>query len=68
MLKGKVLIIHLIFGLIKKMLYKMSYIPEPYIRGKNNIKVELNFSSYAINLTLKRQQGLINQNLLKRMI
>ena len=65
MLKGKVLIIHLIFGLIKKMLYKMSYIPEPYIQGKNNIKVELNFSSYAINLTLKRQQGLVNQICLK---
>ena len=35
----KVTIIHLIVELIKKMLYKMSYFPEPYNRNKNEIKV-----------------------------
>ena len=35
MSKGKVMIINLIAGLIKKiLLYKMSYFPEPYIRSK----------------------------------
>ena len=42
MLSGKSIIIHLIAGLIKKvLLYKRSYFPEPYSRSKTKIKVEL---------------------------
>ena len=38
MSNGKVMIIPLTVGLIKKIsLYKMSYFPEPYTRGKNKI-------------------------------
>ena len=44
---GKVNIIHVIIGLIKILLYKMSYFPEPYTRSKNKIKVELNLCNYA---------------------
>ena len=35
----KVMIYHLIAELIKKILYKMSYFPEPYNCNKNEIKV-----------------------------
>ena len=44
MLNGKVMIIHLIVGLIKKTLYKMSqYFPKPYepFGGDINVKVDL---------------------------
>ena len=42
MLNGKVIIIHLIAGLIKHTsLYKMKYFPEPCIRSKNKIKSDL---------------------------
>ena len=34
--------VHLIVGLIKKILvYKMSYFPKPYIRSRKKIEVEL---------------------------
>ena len=36
-------------GLIKKiLLYKMSYLPEPYTRSKNKTKAELDLSDLAI--------------------
>ena len=42
MLNGKVIIIHLIAGLIKHTsLYKMKYFPQPCIRSKNKIKSDL---------------------------
>ena len=42
----KVMIIHLIVGLIKNMLlYKMSYFPELYNLKKTEIKVDLNLSN-----------------------
>ena len=45
---GKVMIIHLIVGWIKRiLLYKMSYFPKPHGHSKNEIKVELDLSSYA---------------------
>ena len=44
MLSGKVMIIHVIIGLLKKtLLYKISYFPEPYKCSKNKIKVQLRF-------------------------
>ena len=47
MSNGKFMIIHLIVGLIKKvLLYKMSYFPL-YGHSKNEIKVNLDLSSYA---------------------
>ena len=45
MLNGKVMIIHLIVGLIKKiLLYQMSYLPESHTCGNSKIKVELDLS------------------------
>ena len=44
MSNGKVIIIHLIVGLIKKTLYKMSqYIPKPYNSFRGNINVKVDF-------------------------
>ena len=52
MSNGKVLIIHLILELMKEILwYKVSYFPTPYDHSKNEIKVDLNLSNYATNLT-----------------
>ena len=52
--KGKVMKIHLIVGLIKKiLLYKMSYFSEPYNCSKNKIKVEIHLSNYATKSDLK---------------
>ena len=52
------MIIHLIVGLIKKiLLYKMSFFPEPYTRSKNKIKIELDFSDYATKSDLKNAIG-----------
>ena len=48
MLNGKVLVIHLIVGLVKKiLLYKMSYFAELYTCSQNKTKIELNLSKYA---------------------
>ena len=45
MLSGKVMIIHLIPGLIKKAyLYKMSHFTDTYSHSKKKIKFELDFS------------------------
>ena len=49
----KVMIIHLIAGLIKKILYKMSYFPELYDHNKNKMKVDLNLSNHATKSDLK---------------
>ena len=59
MLNGIIMIIHLIVSLIKWkiLLYKMSYFPEPYTRGKNKIKVESDFSNYARRSDLKNVAG-----------
>ena len=41
------MIVHLIVGLIKKiLLYKMSYFPEPYDHSKNEKKVVLNLPNH----------------------
>ena len=48
MLNGKVKIIDLIVGLIKKtLLYKMGYSPASYTHIKNKIKVEVDLSNHA---------------------
>ena len=39
-------------------MYQASYIPEPYSRIKNKIKVELDLSNYAIKPDLKRVIGI----------
>ena len=47
MSNGRLMMICLIAGLIKKtFFYKMSYFPEQYTRGKSKIKVKLNFFNY----------------------
>ena len=41
------MIIHVIVGLIKKiLLYKKCYFSEPYTHNKSKIEVELDFSNY----------------------
>ena len=45
----------------------MSYFPEPYTCSKKK-KVGLDLSNYATKNDLKRQQALIHQNLLHRLI
>ena len=58
MSNGKAMIIHLIVGFIKKILYKMSqYFPKPYepLGGDINVKVDL--SNYASKLDLKNAKG-----------
>ena len=54
MSNAKVIIIHLIVGLIKKIfLYKMSYFPEPYGNSRSKIKVDLKYANYATKSYLK---------------
>ena len=55
MSKGKAMTLHLIFGLLKKKLYKMSqYFPSPYgfFWGKMIVKAEL--SNYATKKRFKK--------------
>ena len=47
MSNGKDMIIHLIVGLIKKTLYKISQYFPPYRSSGGDIKVELDLSSYG---------------------
>ena len=56
MSNGKVTIIHLIVGLIKKSCIKMSCFP-PYGHNKNEMKIELDLSSYATKYDLKGATG-----------
>ena len=54
MLNGKVMIIPLIAGLIKKTLYKMSqYFPKPYEPFGGDINVKVDLSNYATKTDLK---------------
>ena len=55
MLSGKVMIIHLIAGWIKKiLLWKMSYYPEPDSHIRNKIRIKLDFSYYATKFDLTK--------------
>ena len=62
MSRRKVIIILLTFGLMRKMsLYKMSqYILKLYECFSENVKIELNLSSYVTKADLKKQQVLID--------
>ena len=54
MSNGKVIIIHLIVGLIKKTLYKMSqYFPKPYEPFGGDINVKVDLSDYATKADIK---------------
>ena len=54
MSNGKVMIIHLIAGLIKKTLYKMSqYFPKPYEPFDGDINVKVDLSNYATKTDIK---------------
>ena len=54
MSNGKVMIIHLIVGLIKKTLYKMSqYFPKPYEPFGGDINVKVDLSNYAAKADIK---------------
>ena len=51
---GQAMIIQLITGLIKKILYKISqYFPKPYEPFEGDINVKVNLSNYAIKTDLK---------------
>ena len=54
MSNGKDMIIHLIVGLIKTALYKMSqYFPKPYRTFGGNINVKVDLPNYATKTDLK---------------
>ena len=54
MLNGKVIIIHLKVGLIKKTKYKMSkYFPKPYEPFGGDINVKVDLSNYATKADIK---------------
>ena len=58
MLNEKTIMIFLTVGLLrKKSLYKMSYFPETHTHSKNEIKVELDLSHYAIKSEFKNAIG-----------
>ena len=46
----------------------MIYFPEPYDHSKNEIKIALDLSNHATNLTYKMREVSIRQILLKRLI
>ena len=53
------MIIHLIVGLIKKTLCKMSqYFPKPYKSFGGNINVKVDLSNYATKTNLKNATGI----------
>ena len=58
MSNGKDIATHLIAGLIKKILYKMSQYFPPYKSSGRNIKVELHLSNYATKTDLKNVTNL----------
>ena len=64
MLNGKVMIIRLIVGLIKKILYKISqYFPKPYEPFGGDINVKVDLSNYATKDDLKNATGIDKSNL-----
>ena len=57
------MIIHLIVGLIKNTLYKMSqYFPKPYRRFGGNINVKVDLSNYATKADLKNATEIDTSN------
>ena len=63
MSNGKDMKIHLIVGLIKKALYKMSqYFPKPNRSFQENINVKIDLSNYATKTDLKNATGINTSN------
>ena len=58
MSNGKPLIIHLIVGLIKKILYKMSqYYPKRYELSRRDINIKVDLYNYAAKLEEKQNRS-----------
>ena len=68
MSNGKAMTIFLTVGLIKKILYKLSYFPEPNTLSKSQIEVELDLENYAAKSDLKNATGVDASELLKILI
>ena len=63
-LNGKVMIIHLMAGLIKKTLHKMSqYFPKTYEPFGGDINVKFGLSIYTTKTDIKMQQTIDTSNL-----
>ena len=59
MLNETVMIIHLIAGLIKKILQKMSrYFPKPYKSFGGDINIKTDLSNYATKVYIKNATGI----------
>ena len=67
MSNGKVMIIHIIVRLIKKMLLYKNELFSRYSHSKK-MEVKLDLSNYATKSSLKTQQVYIHRNLLKKII
>ena len=64
MSNGNAIIIRLIAGLIKKILYKMSqYYPKPYELFGRDVNIKVNLSNYATKADLKWATGIDTSNL-----
>ena len=64
---AKGVIIHLIFGYIKKiLLFERRYFPEPYTLFKNEIKIEVDLSSYATKSDIKNGTGVASSKFVKK--
>ena len=58
------MIVHLLVGLIKKTLYKMSqYFPKPYEPFGGDINVKIDLSNYATKTDLKKATGVDSSKL-----
>ena len=57
MSNGKAMTIFLTVGLIKKILYKLSYFPEPNTLSKSQTEVELDLENYAAKSDWKNATG-----------
>ena len=65
---GKVLIIYLIDGKIKKkkLLYQMSYFPESDSHNRSKIKVELDLFNYTKKSNLNEESGIYTSEFAKK--
>ena len=64
MIKRKVMIIHLIIELIKKIMHRMiQYFSKSYDLIDKNVKIELDLSNYATGADVKRATGIDTSNL-----
>ena len=67
MLNGKLMIILLLDGLIKKILSKINqYFPKPYKNFRGNINVRVDLSNYAAKSDLKNATGVDTSKLAEK--